>query len=234
VPGPQHPLPPAGPPDDSGQGWLAHPDGVYELDPEEHATDRDDDWEPDDLLEECFPASGPAGAGPVPDLPLAPQAAFTLGGPADLMPPGLGLAALAGEVRQAGPERLDDDQLTGLLQAAQRLGAWAAELKLSAISELATRRATEARASGDWRLTEHVNDEVAIALTLTRAALAAGAIDERRAAVLVDELSGLDDEDAAAAEARLIGKAPQQTTAQLRAAARGPGHRPSRRQTPQG
>jgi hypothetical protein len=86
---------------------------------------------------------------------------------------------------------------------------------------------------------EHVSDEVAIALTLTRfgadwmlglavgldrlprtrAALAAGAIDERRAAVITDELAGLTDEQAAAVEALLFDKAPGQTTAQLRRAA---------------
>ncbi len=156
------------------------------------------------------------------------------------MLPGPRLAALADEVHAAGPEHLDDDQLTGLLQAAQRLASWAAGLKLSAISELAARRDAEARASADRRLMEHVNDEVAMSLTLTRcsadwvlglavgldrlpltrAALAAGALDERRAAVITDELAGLGDEHAAAAEAHIIRRAPGQTTAQLRRAAR--------------
>jgi hypothetical protein len=234
VPDFPHPLPPAGPPDEPGQDWLP--------DPDENGPDWDDYPPPDDLIEEYFPPGGPAGsgAGPLSGPPPAPRAAFTHGGPADVLRPGPQLAALADEVHAAGAEHLDDDQLTGLLQAASRLAAWAASLKLSAISELAARRAAEARASGDWRLVEHVSDEVAVALTLTRfgadwmlslavgldrlpltrAALATGAIDERRAAVIVDELTGLSDEDAAAVEARLIDKAPGQTTAQLRQAAR--------------
>jgi len=57
-------------------------------------------------------------------------------------------------------------------------------------------------------------------LPLTRAALAAGLIDERRAEVITDELSGLDDAHAAAVEALIIGKAPGLTTGQLRALAR--------------
>ncbi len=158
------------------------------------------------------------------------------GSPAEVMLPGALLAKLADEVRQAGPEHLDDDQLTGLLQAAHRLAAWAAELKLSAISQLAARRSTEARANGDWRCVEHVNDEVAAALTLTkwsadrvlslavgldrlprtRTALAAGVLDERRAEIIMDELTGLNDAHAAKVEALIIVKAAGQTSAELR------------------
>ena len=57
-------------------------------------------------------------------------------------------------------------------------------------------------------------------LPLTRAALAAGLIDERRAEVITEELSGLDDAHAAAVEKLIIGKAPGLTTGQLRALAR--------------
>ncbi len=57
-------------------------------------------------------------------------------------------------------------------------------------------------------------------LPLTRAALAAGLIDERRAEVIAEELSGLDDEHAAAVEKLIIGKAPGLTSGQLRALAR--------------
>ena len=226
-----HPRPPAGPPDDPGQDWLA--------DPDDYGPGWDDYPEPEDLTDEYFQPTGPASTGSIPGPPPAPRAAFALGGPADVMLPGPQLAALASDVHGAGPGHLDDDQLTGLTQAASRLAAWATWLKLSAISELAARRAAEARASGDWRPVEHISDEVAMTLTLTRfgadwtlslavgldrlpltrAALAAGAIDERRAAVITDELAGLNDEHAAAVEAQLIGKAPGQTTAQLRRAA---------------
>ncbi len=156
------------------------------------------------------------------------------------MPPGPVLAGLADRVWRDGLDGLDDDELTGVLQAAERLGAWAAALKLSAVSNVVSRREAEGQASGDWRPFEHADDEVALALTLTRwsagnllglavslnrlplarAALGAGQIDERRAAVIADELTGLDDEHAAAVEACIIGNAPGQTTSQLRAAAR--------------
>ena len=85
-----------------------------------------------------------------------------------------------------------------------------------------------------------MDDEVAVALTLTRrsaarlldlalsldrlpltrAALAAGLIDERRAEVIAEELAGLDDEHAAAVEKLIIGKAPGLTSGQLRALVR--------------
>jgi hypothetical protein len=251
VPIPPHPLPPAGNPDDPGQDWLSGedealaglpaegsagtgPDELYAIDPSERSTEWDDDW-----TEGSLPPSGSVGPDHTTDRARRLRAAFSCGGPADVMLPGVALADLADEMRQAGPEHLDDDQLTGLLQAAHRLNAWAAELKLSLISQLAARRSTEARATSDWRCVEHVNDEVAVALTLTkwsadrvlslavgldrlprtRAALAAGALDERRAEIIVDELSGLSDEDAATVEELLLDKAPSQTSAELRRAA---------------
>ncbi len=55
---------------------------------------------------------------------------------------------------------------------------------------------------------------------MTRAALAAGQIDERRAEVIAEELSGLDDAHAAAVEKLIIGKAPGLTSGQLRALVR--------------
>ena len=150
------------------------------------------------------------------------------------------LATLVDLVQREGLGTLDDDQLTGVLQAAGRLAAWSAAAKLSAVSALAARRAQAGRVSGDWRPFEHADDELAVALTLTRrsagrlldlaleldrlpltrAALAAGLIDERRAEVIAEELSGLDDAAAAAVEKLIIGAAPGLTTGQLRALAR--------------
>ena len=170
----------------------------------------------------------------------AAGAGFAHGGAADAMSPGPVLAGLADRVWRDGLDGLDDDELTGILKAAQRLGAWAAALELSAVSGLAARRRSEALASGDWRGFEHAEDEIAVALTLTRfgasralalaldldrlpltrAALAAGRIDERRAAVIAEGLTGLDDEHAAAVEASVIGAAPGQTTGELRPAVR--------------
>jgi hypothetical protein len=169
-----------------------------------------------------------------------PSLGFAHGDAADAMPPGPELASLVDRAWQEGLGGLDDDELTGVMQAAHRLGAWVAALELSAVSALAARREADGRATGDWRPFEHVDDEVAVALTLTRrgagsvltlalaldrlpltkAALAAGAIDERRAWVITDELTGLDDEHAAAVEASIIGKAAGQTTGQLRPAVR--------------
>ena len=78
-------------------------------------------------------------------------------------------------------------------------------------------------------------------LPLTRAALAAGLIDERRAEIIAEELAGLDDEHAAAVEKLIIGKAPRLTSGQLRALVRravlsaDPAGRPApQRQGPEG
>jgi hypothetical protein len=174
--------------------------------------------------DERQPADGPAG--------------FEQGGAADVLGPGLLLAALAEQAWEDGLGGLGDDELTGVMAAWQRLGARAAAGLLAAAAELAGRREAEGNAARDWRPLQHAGDEIAAALTLTRqgaasvlalaagldrlpltrAALAAGQIDERRAAVIADELSGLDDDHAAAVEGLIIGKAPSQTTGQLRPA----------------
>ena len=127
-----------------------------------------------------------------------------------------------------------------MLQAANRLAAWSASVRVAAVSGLAARRETEGRVSGDWRPFDHIDDEVAVALTLTRrgaarlldlafaldrlpltrAALAAGLIDERRAEVIAEEVAELDDEHAAAVEKLIIGRAPKLTSGQLRALVR--------------
>ena len=180
-------------------------------------------------------------------------AGFGHGGAADTMAPGPVLAGLADRAWQQGLGGLDDDELTGVLAAWQRLGARAAAGLLAAVSELAARRRSEALASGDWRGFEHAEDEIAVALTLTRfgasrvlalalaldrlpltrAALAAGLIDERRAAVIADELTGLDDEHAAAVEALIIGEGggADHRAAAARGAPRGDRRRPGRGET---
>jgi len=165
---------------------------------------------------------------------------FADGGWADGLAPDPVLATLVDLVQRDGLGKLDDDQLTGVLQAAGRLAAWSAAAKLTAVSALAARREAAGRVSGDWRPFEHADDEIAVALTLTRrsagrlldlaleldrlpltrAALAKGLIDERRAEVIAEELSGLDDAGAAAVEKLIIGGAPGLTTGQLRALAR--------------
>ena len=205
---------PGDPRDIDGPAWEAPDPGVP-------------GWETPDLHDPCDD-DPPAGA------------AFADGGWADALGPDPVLATLVDLVQREGLGKLDDDQLTGVLQAASRLAAWSAAAKLTAVSALAARREAAGRVSGDWRPFEHADDEIAVALTLTRrsagrlldlaleldrlpltrAALAAGLIDERRAEVIAEELSGLDDADAAAVEKLIIGAAPGLTTGQLRALVR--------------
>ncbi len=165
---------------------------------------------------------------------------FAAGGLLDLMEPGAVLAGFAGDVWTDGLDRLPDDELVGVLCAWRRLASWSAAGQIAAVSALARRRAAESREAGRQRLADHVDSELAAALTLTRraadrllelaaglarlpgtsAALAAGQIDWPRAIVITDEVAGLDKADAAAVEAKILGDAPGQTTGQLRAAVR--------------
>ncbi|MBO0819119.1 MAG: DUF222 domain-containing protein, partial [Actinobacteria bacterium] len=132
---------------------------------------------------------------------------------------------------------MSDDELIGVMRAARRLASWAAAMELAAVGDLWRRRVAEEDA-GDTGAASHANDEIAAALTLTgRAgdqalnlaialrrlpltsqALAAGDIDLPRAGVIADEVTGLDDEHAAAVDRAIAGSAPGQTTGQLRAA----------------
>jgi hypothetical protein len=167
-------------------------------------------------------------------------AGFAAGGPADRLPPGVSLAGLAIGAWATGLDRLTDDQLIGVLRAWRRLTSWTAAGELAAVAELHRRRTDEVAAGADPHLAEHMGDELAVSLTLTmrgadqlldfavrldrlprtRAALAAGEIDRVKAYVIADEVSCLDHAHAAAVEAAVIGRAPGQTTGQLRASAR--------------
>ncbi|HEY4851779.1 MAG TPA: hypothetical protein VII22_13340, partial [Streptosporangiaceae bacterium] len=250
---PQHPLPHIGAPTSRGSRSAVQEDQDQVLARELDAFPAEDEpvWEVLeylDYLDDTEPADGEPRPADPPDpvrcndgsAAAAAGAGFGHGGAVDTMPPGPVLATLADQVWQQGLGGLDDDELTGVLTAWQRLGARAAAGLLAAVSELAARRKAEGRASGDWRAFGHTEDEIAAALTvtrhgagcvfalalgldrlpLTRAALAAGLIDERRATVITDELAGLDDEHAAAVEALIIEKAAVQTTGQLRPAVR--------------
>jgi hypothetical protein len=164
---------------------------------------------------------------------------FAAGGVADHLPPGSVLAGFAGDAWAAGLGRLSDDELIGVMRAARRLASWGAAMELAAIGDLWRRRVTEEQA-GDTDAACHADDEIAAALTLTgrgadrvldlaialrrlpltSQALAAGDIDLPRAMVIADEVTGLDNEHAAAVEHAVAGSAPGQTTGQLRAATR--------------
>jgi Domain of unknown function (DUF222) len=164
------------------------------------------------------------------------QAGFASGAQGDSLPPGPRLAALADGAWEAGLDGLGDDELIGLLRAARRLASRAAALELAVVADLAgRRRASPDRDGPDPG--EHVDAEVAAALTLTPCAaarlqdlalglarlpcvgkaLAAGRIDQARAAVIVAETSALNDAGAAAAATAIIRAASAMTTGQLRA-----------------
>lgn len=169
---------------------------------------------------------GPAGAG------------FAAGGLLSRLAPGALLAGSAQNAWADGLGTLSDDALVGVLRAWRRLAAWATAGELAAVAELDRRRKAEVAAGADPQLAEHVGDELAVSLTLTtrsadalldfacglarlpltRAALAAGRIDRAKALVITEGVSGLTDAHAAAVESAVIGRAPGQTSGQLRAA----------------
>jgi hypothetical protein len=204
--------------------------------------DGADAWAADLLIEplittEPVPEALPAGI-----LPRdgGRGAGFAAGGVADGLPPGVALAGFVSDAWAAGLDGITDDELIGVLRAWRRLTSWTAAGELAAVAELNRRRTAEVAAGADPHLAEHVGDEVAVSLTLTargadqlldfaarldrlpctRAALAAGEIDRAKAYVIADEVSCLDHAHATAVEAAVIGRAPGQTTGQLRASAR--------------
>ncbi len=233
VPGRGRPGLPHPAPADPASAGLSGSDRPGRPDPEWAGAEPEDPF--GDALDE---QDGYAESEPAPVR--AVRASFALDQPADGMSPGAVLAGLAEHAWQHGLAGLDDDQLTGMLQAAGRLAAWSAALRLAAVSQLAGRRDAAAAASGDGRALQHARDEIAVTLTLTgmsadrllslavaldrlpltQAALATGAIDERRADVIASELAGLGAEHISAVEDRLLPRAAAQTTAQLRQAAR--------------
>jgi hypothetical protein len=166
-------------------------------------------------------------------IPTPGATRFASGGPLDAMLPGSDLAWHGAQARRRGLGELSDDEVCGLMGAAQRLESWAAGLKLATVNELDARRA-----GADSRPGEHVADEVAAVLILTpraasdliglvrnlarvpqtRALLAAGIIDQYRAAVIADALAILDAAGAAIVENEVTPRAGEKTTGQLRAA----------------
>jgi hypothetical protein len=166
-------------------------------------------------------------------LPEAARAGFAARGFADAALPGPGLADLLTAATADGPGELSDDELAGVLRGWQRLVAHGQAGLAQAVIELAGRRA-----AGSSRAAEHLTDELAIELTLTRRsagrllelcdgldrleavyeALVSGLIDWPRACVFADELAQLDDATAAGIADRLADQAAGWTTGQLRAA----------------
>jgi hypothetical protein len=159
---------------------------------------------------------------------------FHEGGAGDTCAPGPRLTAALDRI--SGPDRrcrgATDDELTGLLRQWAAVESWAAAAKLGVLAELVRRRTRagfEGSAGGGmpgaWE--EGTGHEVSTALAQSipgadklvdlawtlharlpgiYAKLADGTIDELKAKIVCQELSVLDDEQAAQAEALIIGE----------------------------
>jgi hypothetical protein len=134
----------------------------------------------------------------------------------------------------------DDSTLIGLIRGWRKQASLAAAAEHAAVAELAARRQAEAKEAGEWDSAAFsaADTEIAAALTLTsrgasdlidramalrelpatEAALAAGRIDMPKALVMITGLAGQDPALTRRIEAEVIGRAPAQTTGQLRAA----------------
>jgi hypothetical protein len=175
--------------------------------------------------------SGPTGVG------------FAAGGVLDQMAPGPWLGDAIAAAVADGNDKLGESELIGVLCAWRRMSSWAAAGETAAVTELVRRRRAQSEGPDISRLAEHINDELAAALTLTgrsadrlismasglarlgevRAALERGHIDWAKACLFVTELAALGDDDVAIQIAsRLLGRAGAGgwTTGQLRAALR--------------
>ncbi|WP_185792643.1 HNH endonuclease [Actinoallomurus bryophytorum] len=145
--------------------------------------------------------------------------------------------------RELLDRELPDRELVEVMIAARRLASRVQAVELAAVAELARRRRAEDDASGVEVISprEYLNDEVAAALTLTPtsadglirfatelvgrlpatfAALAAGDVDHLKARTLWQGTGQVSDEVAAAIEAKVLPRAPGQTTGEIRAKVR--------------
>ena len=187
-------------------------------------------------------------AGFHPRTPLIPAQSGTgleSGGALDTSLPSGTLAGLADALtRNGGLADLDDDELIGALRIWQRVESWASANVLSTVAELGRRRPAQGTLStpaGEFpeQISEFAVDEVAAALTLTGQAASTamalgldlairlpgtarahheGVIDRAKARLIAEATRILSDADARAVEARILAKAGEQTTGQLRAA----------------
>jgi len=210
------------------EGWEVMTDAQRRelLGDDNYPVDASEDPDGQDRFEDLIEAGFTHG------YPEPGACGFRAGGPLDVMLPGSELAWFTGGARQRGLGELSDDELIGFLAAARRGESWQAAMVLAATAELDTRRAQP-----DGREGEHVADELAAALTLTGRAsqaqlelsrqlerlphtaglLAAGIIDRPRANVIASNLCLLDDEAAAAVDAKVAARAGEMTTGQLSA-----------------
>ena len=169
-----------------------------------------------------------------------PGVGFAAGGLLDGLEPSAWLARALGETTAAGERELGESELIGVLCGWRRMQSWAAAGEAAAVRELVRRRDEQALASGSENAAEHVDDEIAAALTLTgrsagrllsvavqlgrlpavSEAMSRGAVDWAKASLFADELASVGLASAPEIAARLLPRAPAQTTGQLRAALR--------------
>jgi hypothetical protein len=185
------------------------------------------------------------GTGPGARTIIRSRSGFGSGDDLDELEAGPALAGLTDTATRPGRiADLDDDELIGALRAWRRLESWSAAGTLSAVAELARRRpadGTAPAAPGQFpdQPSEFLTDEIAAALTLTGPAagtcldlaidlatrlpgtahaLRAGIVDYLKARIIAEATRILSADDARRVEARILAKAGQQTSGQLRAA----------------
>jgi hypothetical protein len=219
------------------------PDDWPELDP---ADDDEDLWLaglPNEVRAEYLagPWTGEGeaeAAGFLHHVPGPSGRGFASGGALDTLDPGPWLAKAVTTATADGHGELGESELIGVLCGWQRLISWAQAGQAVALTELTGRRGLQSAELRRPDLAEHLDDEVAAALTLTgrsagrllsaaaglarlaavRAALSRGEIDWPRACLFWEQLALLPDEVAAGIVTALIGRAGGMTTGQLRAA----------------
>ena len=162
----------------------------------------------------------------------------------DQLPPG---PALAAWISGTDVRELSEWDLPGVASAFRRLAAWAQARELAAVAEMASRTAARddhVRVDADGRpdqVTPRAASTVGLELVMahpaamawtslgvtlrwrlpaTWAALSAGTIDLYRARLIAEATGPLDDDTARAVESRVLPRAGQQTSGQLRAALR--------------
>jgi len=163
---------------------------------------------------------------------------------AESLPTGPGLA---GWLATGSVRGLENGALAGMAASYRRLASWAQAGELAVVAELASRSAAaDAKIGIDeqgrpLRLADEACAQVSLALTMsqasaswwsdlgvtlswrlaaTGAALRAGLIDLGRARLIAEATTSLDEEKARTVEARVLPRAGEQTTGQLRAALR--------------
>lgn len=228
------------------QGWIPGEDGDPETDPADDAA-----WLsslPADIRAEFLAGAWTGDGETIPagflhHLRTGPRGVgFAAGGVLDAMAPGPWLGDAITTAAADGNDKLGESELIGVLCAWRRMSSWAAAGEAAAVMEFVRRRRAQSQEPGSSHLAEHINDELAAALTLTgrsadrlismaygfarleevHGALERGEIDWAKACLFVSELAALADDVAREIASRLLGRAGAGgwTTGQLRAALR--------------